>query len=119
MSVSTEEFEAAVEHAFRADLAAKEAKEAADEARAVVKDMVIGLYGNKYDGGTSKFHVTLTPTATFQLGLVQAKLNEKELKKVLTPQVDRKKVEALFAERFAAGEFSKQNSPTLKIQIGD
>ena len=119
MSVTTEDFEAAVELAFRADLAAKEAKEAADEARAVVKEMVIGLYGNKYDGGTSKFHVSLTPTATFQIGLVQSKLTEKELKKVLTPQVDRKKVEALFADRFQSGEFSKPNSPTLKITIGE
>lgn len=119
MSVSNEEFEAAVEVAYRLDLAAKEAKEAADDARATVKEMVIATYGEKYDGGTSKFHVSLNPTATYQPGLVQYNLTEKELKKVLTLTVDRKKVEALFADRFAAGEFSKPNSPTLKITIGE
>lgn len=119
MSVNTEEFEAAVEHAFRLDLLAKEAKEAADAARAEVKALVIGLHGNKYDGGTSKFHVSLNPTSTYNAALVEAKLDPKELKKVLTPTVDRKKVEALFAARFAAGEFSKPNSPTLKITLED
>lgn len=119
MSFTNEEFEAAAERAFRADMLAKEAKEAADSARADLKEMIIAQYGEKYDGGTSKFHITLTPTSTYNAGLVQAKLSEKELKKVLTPQVDRKKVEALFAERFAAGEFSKPNSPTLKVQVGD
>lgn len=119
MSVNTTEFEKAVEHAFRLDLIAKEAAEAAAAARAEVKELVIGLYGNKYDGGTSKFHVTLTPTSTYNAALVQAKLTEKELRKVVSLSVDRKKVEALFAERFAAGEFSKPNSPTLKITLED
>lgn len=117
MSFTNEEFEEAVERAFRADMLAKEAAEAAAAARAEVKEMVIGQYGNRYEGGTSKFKVTLVPTSTYNAGLVQAKLSEKELNKVLTKQVDRKKVEALFPERFAAGEFSKPNSPTLKISV--
>lgn len=117
MTFTDAEFEAATERAFRADMLAKEAKEVADNARADLKEMVIARYGNKYDGGTSKFHITLTPTSTYNAALVQSKLSKKELKKVLTPQVDRKKVEALFADRFAAGEFSKPNSPTLKVTV--
>lgn len=117
MSFTDAEFEAATERAFRADMLAKEAKEVADNARADLKEMVIARYGERYDGGTSKFHITLTPTSTYNVQLVKDKLNAKELKSVMTPQVDRKKVEALFPDGFAAGEFSKPNSPTLKVTV--
>lgn len=112
-----EEFEAAVEKAYRLDLAAKTAKEAADEAREEVRQMILDAEGKSYEGGTSKFKISMFPTRRFNAALAMKKLTASELEEVMTLQVDRKLIDALFTKEFIQSELSTETAPTLKISL--
>ncbi|ALY08416.1 hypothetical protein RINGS_68 [Arthrobacter phage Rings] len=112
-----EEFEAAVERAYRADLRAKRAAEEAEEAREDVRQMIIEREGKNYDGGTARFKVTLFPTRRFSAALVQKKLDPMALEAVSSMQVDKKLVEIHFDKEHIQREFSTESKPTLKISL--
>lgn len=112
-----EEFEAAVERAYRADLAAKRAAEEAEEAREEVRQMVLAAEGKNYDGGTARFKVTMFPTRRFNAALVAKKLDPMALEAVSSLQVDKKLVEIHFDKDYIQREFSTESKPTLKISL--
>lgn len=115
--LNSEEFETAVEKAFRLDLAAKLAKEAADEAREEVKQMIIASEGKSYEGGTSKFRISMFPTRRFSVALAAKKLTRKEVEDVSTMQIDPALVKALYTKEFIQEELSTESAPTLKIAL--
>lgn len=112
-----EEFETAVEKAFRLDLAAKLAKEAADEAREEVKQMIMASEGKSYEGGTSKFRVSMFPTRRFNVALALKKLDPEAIEAVSSMQIDKKLVDALIPKEYIQTELSTESAPTLKIAL--
>lgn len=111
------DFELAVERAYRLDLIAKTAKEAADEAREVVKQMIIAEEGKSYEGGTSKFRISMFPTRRFSVALATKKLSREEIDDVSTMQIDPALVKALYTKEFIQDELSTESAPTLKIAL--
>lgn len=115
--LNSNEFEFAVERAYRLDLEAKTAKEAADEARDLVKQMIIDAEGKSYEGGTSKFRISMFPTRRFNAALAMKKLDRDAIDAVSSMQIDRKLVDIYFPKDFIQSELSTESAPTLKIAL--
>lgn len=115
--LNTIEFERAVEKAYRLDLEAKTAKEAADEAREEVKQMILAAEGKSYEGGTSKFRISMFPTRRFNATLAMKKLDPEAIEAVSSMQIDKKLVDLLIPKEFIQSELSVESAPTLKIAL--
>lgn len=111
------EFEAAVERAYRLDLAAKTAKEAADEARENVKQMIMAAEGKSYEGGTSKFRISMFPTRRFNAALAMKNLEPEAIAAVSSMQIDKNLVDLLIPKEFIQSQLSVESAPTLKIAL--